>query len=86
MKKIVRLTESDLYNIIEKSVKRVLRETQNDDIENGAEAYDEYLDYLNSKRQEEDEDMKERFQDMEADEWIDQDQHDLTDNELYNNW
>ena len=41
MKKIIRLTESDLHRIIENSVRRVIRETKNDDIENGAEAYDE---------------------------------------------
>ena len=41
MKKIIRLTERDLHRIIENSVRRVIRETKNDDIENGEEAYDE---------------------------------------------
>ena len=97
MKKIIRLTESDLHRIIENSVRRVIRETKNDDIENGEEAYDEnaidrysddhmasdddYLGYLN---QDEDDDMEDYFNDMEADRWIGQDQHDPTDNELYN--
>lgn len=105
MKKIIRLTERDLHRIIENSVRRVIRETKNDDIENGAEAYDEdaidryaddhmvsdadyddYLGYLNDKYQDEDDDMEDYFNDMEADRWIGQDQHDPTDNELYNYW
>ena len=45
---------------------------------------DDYLGYLNDKYQDEDDDMEDYFNDMEADRWIGQDQHDPTDNELYN--
>ena len=48
--------------------------------------YDDYLGYLNDKYQDEDDDMEDYFNDMEADRWIGQDQHDPTDNELYNYW
>lgn len=105
MKKIIKLTEKDLHRIIENSVRRVIRETKNDDIENGAEAYDEdaidtyaddhmvndadhddYLGFLNDKYQQEDDDMEDYINDREAEKWIGLDQHDPTDNELYNYW
>lgn len=104
MKKIIRLTEKDLHRIIENSVRRVIRETKNDDIENGEEAYDEdaidayaddhidddnyddYLGFLNDKYRQEDEDMEDYINDREAEKWIGLDQHDPTDNELYNYW
>ena len=40
MKQIIRLTENDLHKIINKTIHRIIRETQNDDIENGEKSYD----------------------------------------------
>ena len=94
MKQIIRLTENDLHKIINKTIHRIIRETQNDDIENGEKAYDEYMDdlaninddeefqdYMNTMRQEDD--MIDAYKDWDNDLWIDQDDHDPTDNELY---
>ena len=94
MKQIIRLTENDLHKIINKTIHRIIRETQNDDIENGEKAYDEYMDdlaninddeefqdYMNTMRQEDD--MIDAYKDLDNDLWIDQDDHDPTDNELY---
>lgn len=94
MKQIIRLTENDLHKIINKTIHRIIRETQNDDIENGEKAYDEYMDdlaninddeefqdYMNTMRQEDD--MIDAYKDLDNDLWIGQDDHDPTDNELY---
>lgn len=94
MKQIIRLTENDLHKIINKTIHRIIRETQNDDIENGEKAYDEYMDdlaninddeefqdYMNTMRQEDD--MIDAYKDWDNDLWIGQDDHDQTDNELY---
>lgn len=94
MKQIIRLTENDLHKIINKTIHRIIRETQNDDIENGEKAYDEYMDdlaninddeefqdYMNTMRQEDD--MIDAYKDWDNDLWIDKDDHDPTDNELY---
>lgn len=94
MKQIIRLTENDLHKIINKTIHRIIRETQNDDIENGEKAYDEYMedlaninddedyqDYMNTMRQEDD--MIDAYKDWDNDLWIGKDDHDPTDNELY---
>lgn len=85
MKEIIRLTEEDLHKIIQKSVERIVRETRNDDIVNGIENDDDedyndrvlnddeegkFLGDMNDKYQEEDSDMKEYFDDLNADQWI----------------
>lgn len=85
MKEIIRLTEEDLHKIIQKSVERIVRETRNDDIVNGIENDDDedyndrvlnddeeskFLGNMNDKYQEEDSDMKEYFDDLNADQWI----------------
>ena len=95
MRKILRLTEGDLHKILESSVKRILKEYNGDDESLGRydiddKQYDmsdeEYADLqrqLGNKYAEEDEDMKEYFDDLEADQYIGQDYWDPSDNDLY---
>lgn len=99
MKKIIKLTEGDLLRIIKNSAIRILRETKNDDIQNGVmaseededdlNAYDDddddFLGYLNDMREKDrDDDLRDYFDQMDDEQWIGQDDHDMTDNELYN--
>lgn len=102
-RQIIRLTESDLKNIIKNSVKRIIREAGNDDIENGVRATeeddddlpyygaidtddaddDDYLGYLNDEHNDEDADIRDYLDDMEADNWINQDDGNMSDDDLY---
>lgn len=102
-RQIIRLTESDLRNIIKNSVKRIIREAGNDDIENGVRASeedngdlpyygaidtddaddDDYLGYLNDEHNDEDADIRDYLDDMEADNWINQDDGNMSDDDLY---
>ena len=78
MKKIVRLTEGDLHNMIRESVQSILKEFDMDDDE-----YNKYSDFLGNEYDKEDADMQEYFDDMNAEQFIGMDDHDPTDSELY---
>ena len=84
-----------IVNEIGSNRKKRMNEAGNDDIENGVRGYeeyngmtdDEYDDYANSiGNQYDDDDMQDYLSDLEADQYIDDDDHMLTDNELYNNF
>ena len=78
MKKIIRLTEGDLHKMIRESVQSILKEFDVDDEGNTIMSNDEY-----NKYDKEDADMQEYFDDMNAEQFIDMDDHDPTDSELY---
>ena len=86
MKKIVRLTEGDLHKMIIESVQSILREFDMDDEGNtimSDDEYNKYGDFIGNEYDKEDADMQEYFDDMNAEKFIDIDDHDPTDSELY---
>ena len=86
MKKIVRLTEGDLHNMIRESVQSILKEFDMDDEGNtimSNDEYNKYSDFLGNEYDKEDADMQEYFDDMNAEQFIDMDDHDPIDSELY---
>ena len=86
MKKIVRLTEGDLHKMIIESVQSILREFDMDDEGNtimSDDEYNKYGDFIGNEYDKEDADMQEYFDDMNAEQFIDMDDHNPTDNELY---
>ena len=86
MKKIIRLTEGDLHKMIRESVQSILREFDMDDEGNtimSNDEYNKYSDFLGNEYDKEDADMQEYFDDMNAEQFIDMDDHDPTDSELY---
>ena len=86
MKKIVRLTEGDLHKMIIESVQSILREFDMDDEGNtimSDDEYNKYGDFIGNEYDKEDADMQEYFDDMNAEQFIDMDDHDPIDSELY---
>ena len=86
MKKIIRLTEGDLHKMIRESVQSILREFDMDDEGNTImpdDEYNKYGDFIGNKYDKEGADMQEYFDDMDAEQFIDMDDHDPTDSELY---
>ena len=86
MKKIIRLTEGDLHNMIRESVQSILKEFDVDDEGNtimSNDEYNKYSDFLGNEYDKEDADMQEYFDDMNAEQFIGMDDHDPTDGELY---
>ena len=86
MKKIVRLTEGDLHKMIRESVQSILREFDMDDEGNtimSDDEYNKYGDFIGNEYDKEDADMQEYFDDMNAEQFIDMDDHDPIDSELY---
>ena len=86
MKKIVRLTEGDLHKMIRESVQSILKEFDVDDEGNtimSNDEYNKYGDFLGNEYDKEDADMQEYFDDMNAEQFIDMDDHDPIDSELY---
>ena len=86
MKKIIRLTEGDLHNMIRESVQSILKEFDVDDEGNtimSNDEYNKYSDFLGNEYDKEDADMQEYFDDMNAEQFIDMDDHDPTDSKLY---
>ena len=86
MKKIIRLTEGDLHKMIRESVQSILKEFDVDDEGNtimSNDEYNKYGDFLGNEQGEEDADMQEYFDDMNAEQFIGMDDHDPTDSELY---
>ena len=86
MKKIVRLTEGDLHKMIIESVQSILREFDMDDEGNTImpdDEYNKYGDFIGNEYDKEDADMQEYFDDMNAEQFIDMDDHDPIDSELY---
>ena len=86
MKKIVRLTEGDLHKMIIESVQSILREFDMDDEGNtimSDDEYNKYGDFIGNEYDKEDADMQEYFDDMNAEQFIDMDDHDTIDSELY---
>ena len=92
MTKIVRLTESQLKNIIKSSVGKILKEYTGDeeefgryDLANGLTDKDFYnIDAMNADAFEKEEQaMQEYIKDLDAEQFIGQEYWDPTDNELY---
>ena len=86
MKKIVRLTEGDLHKMIRESVQSILKEFDMDDEGNtimSNDEYNKYGDFLGNEYDKEDADMQEYFDDMNAEQFIDMDDNDPNDSELY---
>ena len=86
MKKIIRLTEGDLHKMIRESVQSILKEFDVDDEGNtimSNDEYNKYGDFLGNEYDKEDADMQEYFDDMNAEQFIDMDDHDPIDSELY---
>ena len=86
MKKIIRLTEGDLHKMIRESVQSILREFDMDDEGNTIMSdyeYNKHGDFIGNKYDKEDADMQEYFDDMNAEQFNDMDDHDPTDSELY---
>ena len=92
MAKIIRLTESDLKKIIKSSANRILREYIGDeeelgryDLANGLTDEDFYnIDAMNAEAyQQEEDDMKDYAEQMQADEWIGREFWDPSDGDLY---
>ena len=86
MKKIIRLTEGDLHKMIRESVQSILKEFDVDDEGNtimSNDEYNKYGDFLGNEYDKEDADMQEYFDDMNAEQFIDMDDNDPTDSELY---
>lgn len=86
MKKIIRLTEGDLHKMIRESVQSILKEFDVDDEGNtimSNDEYNKYGDFLGNEYDKEDADMQEYFDDMNAEQFIDMDDHDPNDSELY---
>lgn len=100
MKKIIRLTESDLHNIIERSVKRVLKEDvlgndwrENDDnVLNNYEPFEDQIERYDAETEFRNQhdwgtQGEEEFDPTfyeDPDQYKDDLVHDQTDNELYN--
>lgn len=72
MKKIIRLTESDLHRIVENSVKRIIREYSDDPVQRQQEldAWDEY-DNMNKRDMGEDEYNAELDRNLNTNDWRD---------------
>ena len=86
MKKIIRLTEGDLHNMIRESVQSILKEFDVDDEGNtimSNDEYNKYSDFLGNEYDKEDADMQEYFDDMNAEQFIDMDDNGPNDSELY---
>ena len=86
MKKIIRLTEGDLHKMIRESVQSILKEFDVDDEGNtimSNDEYNKYGDFLGNEYGNEDADMQEYFDDMNAEQFIGMDGHDPTDSKLY---
>ena len=82
MKKIIRLTEGDLHNMIRESVQSILKEFDMDDEGNtimSDDEYNKYSDFIGNEYDKEDADMQEYFDDMNAEQFIGMDDHDPTD-------
>ncbi len=93
--RIIENSVKRIVNEIGDNRKKRINEAGNDDIENGIRGYEEhngmtdgeYDDYANFiGNQYDDDDMQDYLSDLEADQYIDDDDHMLTDNELYNNF
>ena len=86
MKKIIRLTEGDLHKMIRESVQSILKEFDVDDEGNtimSNDEYNKYGDFLGNEYDKEDADMQKYFDDMNAEQFIDMDDQEKTESELY---
>lgn len=88
MKKLIRITETDIRHIVENTIRKILvkedvsKEDYDDDLNNHLEGnYDDYLSFLNDKYNEEDAFYRDMDQDPDA--YRDDFDGDLSDGDLY---
>lgn len=88
MKKLIRITETDIRHIVENTIRKILvkedasKEDYDDDLNNHLEGnYDDYLSFLNDKYNEEDTFYRDMNQDSDA--YKDDFDGDLSDGDLY---
>lgn len=88
MKKLIRITETDIRHIVENTIRKILvkedasKEDYDNDLNNHLEGnYDDYLSFLNDKYNEEDAFYRDMDQDPDA--YRDDFDGDLSDGDLY---
>lgn len=88
MKKLIRITETDIRHIVENTIRKILvkedasKEDYDNDLSNHLEGnYDDYLNFLNDKHNEEDAFYRDMDQDPDA--YKDDFDGDLSDGDLY---
>lgn len=88
MKKLIRITETDIRHIVENTIRKILvkedasKEDYDNDLSNHLEGnYDDYLSFLNDKYNEEDTFYRDMDQDPDA--YKDDFDGDLSDGDLY---
>lgn len=88
MKKLIRITETDIRHIVENTIRKILvkedvsKEDYDNDLSNHLEGnYDDYLSFLNDKHNEEDAFYRDMDQDPDA--YKDDFDGDLSDGDLY---
>lgn len=88
MKKLIRITETDIRRIVENTIRKILvkedasKEDYDNDLSNHLEGnYDDYLSFLNDKHNEEDALYRDMDQDPDA--YKDDFDGDLSDGDLY---